>query len=132
MTPVKSTNKRQEEFKDDSLITSVCKGKLTHTLNNLIMEKVYIVYYDNGQSWEDHYVSVSKVFASLETATKYAEEKNAPLQKFTPSVSKERYESENWAEETGCGYEQFLENEQYEWLMSSDAKYYVSEEELHP
>jgi hypothetical protein len=95
------------------------------------MEKVYIVYYDNGQSWEDHYVSVSKVFASQETAQAYADEKNAPIQKFTPSVSQERYESENWAEETRCGYEQFLENEVYEWSMSRDGKYYVSEEQVH-
>ena len=96
------------------------------------MEKVYIVYYDNGQSWEDHYVSVSKVFSSLETATKYADEKNAPLRTFTPSVSVERYKNENWAEETGYTYEQFLENEQYEWLMLGDAKYYVEENDVHP
>lgn len=92
------------------------------------MENVYIVYYDNGQRWEDHQVIVNKVFASLETAQAYADEKNAPLQTFTPSVTKEKYESENWAEDTGYTYEQFVENEAQDWAMDRDAKYYVSKE----
>ena len=32
------------------------------------MEKVYLVYYDNGMSWEDHHVYVYKIFSSRESA----------------------------------------------------------------
>lgn len=96
------------------------------------MEKVYLVYYDNGQHWEDHHTYVDKVFLSKESADVYAEEKTAPLQKYTPSITEERYISENWFEDTGYTYTDFKENEQYDWSRSRDAKYYVSETDVHP
>jgi len=96
------------------------------------MEKVYLVYYDNGERWEDHHVYVDKIFLSKESADVYAEEKNAPMQKYTPSVTEERYIAENWSETNGCTYSQFIENEQYDWSMYRDAKYYVSESDVHP
>lgn len=94
------------------------------------MEKVYLVYYDNGERWEDHSVTVHKVFASKESADKYADEKNARMQTYTPSVSREKYESERWIEETGYSYDEFIENEVYDWTMCRDSKYFVSEEEV--
>jgi len=103
------------------------------------MEKVYLVYYDNGQTWEDHHVYVDKIFSSKESADKYVEEKNAPIQEYTPSITEERYISENWAEDTGYTYAGFgytyagfIENEQYDWSMHRDSKYYVSESDVHP
>jgi hypothetical protein len=92
------------------------------------MEKIYLVYYDNGQTWEDHAVSVSKVFASKESAEKYAEEKNVPIKEYTPSVTREEYN----AEEVGCSYDEFIQSEQFDWSVYRDAYYYVREEELHP
>jgi hypothetical protein len=95
------------------------------------MEKVYLVYFDNGMNYEDHYVHVSKVFASKESADKYAEEQNAPMRHFKCSVSKEDYYKQD-SEYIRSTYEEYVEMEQHEWMMLSDAKYYVSEEELHP
>jgi len=95
------------------------------------MEKVYLVYYDNGQSWEDHHVYVEKIFSSKESADLYAEEKNAPMKEYKASVTREEYISNNMAEEVGCGYDDFIQREQYEWSMNRDAKYYVSEEEVY-
>lgn len=94
------------------------------------MENVYLVYYDNGQRWEDHHVHVDKVFASKESADKYVDEKNARMQTYTPSVTKEKYESENWGEENGYTYNEFIEQDQYEWSMYLNARYYVSVEEV--
>ena len=96
------------------------------------MEKVYLVYYDNGERYEDHHVYVDKIFFSKESADVYAKEKNAPMQKYTPSITEERYISENWGEDTGYNYADFIEHEQYDWSMSRDAKYYVSESDVHP
>jgi len=96
------------------------------------METVFLVYYDNGLTYEDHYVSVDKIFSSKESAHKYAEEKNAPLQKYTPSVTEERYISENWSETTGYTYADFIENEHYEWSTNVDSRYYVSVMEVNP
>jgi hypothetical protein len=90
------------------------------------MEKVYLVYYDNGERWEDHAVRVDMIFASEEKAVEYAEQKNAEIQTYTPSVTREKYESENWDEDTRWSYDEFIENEQYDWSMMRDSKYYVS------
>lgn len=95
------------------------------------MKKVYLVYYDNGQRWEESNISVNKIFASKEDAEIYARGKNAALQIFTPSVSKEKYIAENYVEHTGYSWEEFLQSEQYDWsLESAYAKYSVSEEEV--
>ena len=96
------------------------------------MEKVYLVYYDNGQHWEDHHTYVDKVFLSKESADVYVEEKNAPMKEYKPSVTEEKYISENWFESTGNDYATFIEHEQYDWSMCRDAKYYVSEQYVHP
>ena len=96
------------------------------------MEKVYLVYYDNGQSWEDHHVYVDKIFLSKESADKYVEEKNTPIQQYIPSITEERYISENWGETTGYTYTEFIDNEMYNWSMGRDSKYYVSESDVHP
>lgn len=95
------------------------------------MENVFIVYYDNGQRWEDHSVMVHKIFSSQESATKYAEEKNTLIQTFKPSVSEEKYKADNWAEDTGCTYEDFVQNEEYDWSMTREATFYVSKEQVY-
>jgi hypothetical protein len=105
---------------------------LNTQLKPVNMEKVYLVYYDNGMSYEDHHVYVDKVFASRESADLYAEEKNAPMKEYKPSVTEEEYISNNMAEEVGCGYDDFIQWEQLDWSMHRDARYYVSEQEVHP
>lgn len=96
------------------------------------MEKVYLVYYDNGQTWEDHRVSVHKVFASKESADICAEEMNIPIKEYKPSVTREEYISNNMAEDIGWSYEDYIENEQYDWSIFRESYYFVCEEELHP
>lgn len=38
------------------------------------MDSVYLVWYDNGEDWDDRYTSVEKVFHTRESAEKYLEE----------------------------------------------------------
>jgi len=96
------------------------------------MENIYLVYYDNGLSYEDHHTYVDKVFGSKESADKYTEEKNAVVQKYTPSVTEDIYISENWRETTGYTYADFIENECYEWSINVDSRYYVTTMEVIP
>jgi len=96
------------------------------------MKKVFLVYYDNGMSYEDHYVSVNRVFGSKESAEAYAEEKNAPLREYKAPITKEEYDANNMTQEIGYTYEDYIESDQYDWMMCRDARYYVSEEEVHP
>jgi hypothetical protein len=91
------------------------------------MEKIYLVYYDNGMFYEDHHTYVDKIFSSKESAEKYAEEKNAPINEYKPSVTREEFKPE----QVGCSYEEFVRWEQLEWSMCRDERYYVREEELH-
>ncbi len=95
------------------------------------MEKVYLVYYDNGQSWEDHHTYVERIFASKESADLYAEEKNAPMKEYKASVTEEEYVFKNMAEQVGYTYDEFIQWEQLDWSIHRDARYYVSEQEVH-
>lgn len=90
------------------------------------MEKVYLVYYDNGERWEDHAVRVDMIFASEEKANEYAEQKNAKIKTYTPPVTREKYESENWHESNGYSYDDYIEQDQYDWSMMYNSRYYVS------
>lgn len=92
------------------------------------MEKVYLVYYDNGERYEDHHVYVHRVFSSKESADKYAEEQNVPIKEYKPSVTEEDFDAEG----AGCSYDEFIQSEQFDWNIGRDARYYVSEEEVHP
>jgi hypothetical protein len=96
------------------------------------MEKVYLVHYDNGMSYEDYHTYVDKIFASKESADKYAEEQNASIQEYKPSITEEEYTSKKMAGEVGCSYYEFIQWEQYEWSMNRGARYYVSEQDVHP
>jgi hypothetical protein len=96
------------------------------------MEKVYLVYYDNGQQWEDNSVTVMRVFASKENAELYVEEHNSLIRNYVPSVTKEEYIQKGYAEETHYTYEQFIDMEHYDWMMDSSANYFVREEIVHP
>jgi hypothetical protein len=97
------------------------------------MAKVYLVYFDNGQDYDDHRVHVDKVFSSLESATKYSVEKNAPIQTYIPTVSREEFFNEKKLDSNYYSYntyEEFLEEDQYDWMRESKSGYYVRTEEL--
>ena len=94
------------------------------------MEIVYIVYYDNGMDYEDHQVSVDRIFASRESADKYQNEKTQSLL-FT-IISKEDYYKQD-ADDINYSYEDFYDMTWNEWSMyQRDARYYVMECPLHP
>lgn len=95
------------------------------------MEKVYIVYYDNGMTYEDHDVSVNKIFRHKEDATAYAEKRNQDMQVFTPSISKEDYEKTPDEYNARYSYEDFCEMERDDWMSRyPHSNYYVSIEEV--
>ena len=59
-------------------------------------KKVYLVWYDNGLSYEDHYVHLSKVFSKEEDAQAFVKEKNKEepknyMEKISKGVSKSIY-----------------------------------------
>lgn len=91
------------------------------------MANVFLVHYDNGESYGDNYTRVDSIFASKESADKYAEEKNAPIRTYTPSITEEKYVSENWHEDTRMTYEEYIQDEWSDWNQYSKAHYYVTE-----
>jgi hypothetical protein len=98
------------------------------------MAKVYLVYYDNGERYEDHSLHVDKVFSSYESAKKYTVEKNAPIETYIPSLSEEEFLN---VQKSGLNYysyityEEFLENDHYDWERNSNSGYYLHTEEVH-
>lgn len=91
------------------------------------MEKVYIVYHDNGCFGDDHWVAVNKVFISKESANNYAEMKNSKLLTFNP-YTKEEWESMN----PDYDYSHYLYNAEMEYDYIKQSTYFTQEYELNP
>lgn len=93
-------------------------------------KKVYLVWYDNGLSYEDHYVHLSKVFSKEEDAQAFVKEKNKEENTYVPSLTKEEFYAKE-ADEFSCDYEQFLKNEEEYWTIYNQGTFYYSAEDLH-
>lgn len=95
------------------------------------METVYVVYYDNGQHYEEHDISVQRVFASRESADNFVNEKTQKL--IFTIESKEEYEKNLNRDEPHYSYEDYYEMQWQDWnYYCADARYYVREYAVHP
>jgi hypothetical protein len=91
------------------------------------MDKVYLVYYDNGHSYEDHDVSVDKIFLSEDSASKYVMDMNN--KGFVPSMTKEEYYSQE-EDYNVTSYEDWLIHDESFWSYYNSGKYFYSEKEV--
>lgn len=92
--------------------------------------QVYLVWYDNGLDYEDHDVSLKKIFASEEDAKAYVEEKNAAERKFVPDMTEEEYYAQD-SENIYCTYDEWVANEYYGWSYFSRGKFHMTTEEVY-
>jgi hypothetical protein len=92
------------------------------------MDKVYVVYYDNGHSYEDHDVSVDKIFLSEDSASKYVIDRNKNRD-FVTSMTKEKYYSQN-PDEITQSFEDWLFYEMSEWNFYNSGRYFYTEKEV--
>jgi hypothetical protein len=94
------------------------------------MEMIYVVYYDNGQPYEDHYTSVERIFASRESAEKFLNEK---IQNLVFNIeSKEEYEKDLNTDEPHYTYDEYYKMRWDEWhYYLGEAKYYIREYALN-
>lgn len=108
------------------------EGKHNKPLSTAVVQKIYIVYYDNGMSYEDHDVSVNRVFQSKESADRYVEQSNAAIQgPFKPSMTEEQYNNQD-PDDIHYSYEEFCQMEMQNWMMWCNAYYYVRETDVNP
>jgi hypothetical protein len=91
------------------------------------MDKVYLVYYDNGHSYEDHDVSVDKIFLSEDSASKYVMDMNN--KGFVPSMTKEEYYSQE-EDYNITSYEDWLIHDESLWNYYNCGKYFYLEKEV--
>jgi len=93
--------------------------------------KIYIVWYDNGLSYEDHNVSISRVFASFDDAKAYADERNASASKeYTPSITKKEYYDQP-SEDIYMSYEEWVDHEAYVFEYHNQGEYLITDEDVH-
>lgn len=93
--------------------------------------KIYIVWYDNGMSYEDREVTISKIFASLDDAKAYAEEQSAVIERgFKPSKTKEQYYAQP-SEDIYMSYEDWVSHEAFTFEYYNQGEYRISEEIVH-
>jgi hypothetical protein len=90
--------------------------------------KVYLVYYDNGHAYEDHDVSVVKIFLSEDSASKCVIDRNNNRE-FVPSMTKHEYYSQD-PEEIGQSYEDWLKYAKSSWDFYNCGKYFYLEAEV--
>lgn len=97
------------------------------------MEIVYVVYYDNGLDYEDHNVSVQKIFASRESADKFVHEKTQKTLEFDIE-SREEYEKNLDKDDPHqYSYDDYYKMQWDEWnYYLANARYYVLEYPVHP
>jgi hypothetical protein len=93
--------------------------------------KIYIVWYDNGLSYEDHNISISKVFASFDDAKAYADERNTSTSKeYVPSITKEEYYSQP-SEDIYMSYEDWVDHEAYVFEYHNQGQCLITDEDVH-
>ena len=90
--------------------------------------KVYVVYYDNGHAYEEHDVSVSKIFLSEDSASKYVIDRNNNRE-FVPSMTKHEYYSQD-EDCIGQSYEDWLMYEKSSWDYYNCGRYFYSQTEV--
>jgi hypothetical protein len=92
------------------------------------MDKVYVVYYDNGHSHEERDVSVSKIFLSENGAVNYIIQKNYNNE-FVPSMTKQEFYSQD-VDNIRQTYEDWLLYEKSSWDYNNCGRYFYSETEV--
>jgi hypothetical protein len=90
--------------------------------------KVYVVYYDNGHAYEEHDVSVDKIFLSEDSASKYVIDKNNNKE-FVPSMTKQEFYSQDVDDITQT-YEDWLLYESSSWHYHNCGRYFYSQTEV--
>jgi len=75
--------------------------------------KVYVVFYDNGRSSEDHDINLDRIFLSEDSASKYVIDKNSNRGS-SPSMTKEEYYSQD-EKYISQSYEEWLYYETLDW-----------------
>lgn len=95
-----------------------------------IKNKVYLVWYDNGQAYEAHHIYLYKVYSREEDAQAHVDRENEKNKYFAPSMTKAEYYAQN-PDDITCLYEQFVEQEWDYWTFENCGKYYYTEQEVH-
>lgn len=94
------------------------------------MEIVYVVYEDNGMAYEDHQVSVERIFASRESAEKFRDEKTLSI--VFKIISKEDYYQGN-TDDIMYTYEDYYEMEWQDWNQyQANSRYFITEHPINP
>lgn len=94
------------------------------------MNKIFAVYYDNGQSYEDNARNIVSVFASIEGAESFVLEKNKTLI-FVPSMTEEEFIKERGIENRN-DYEHLYYTEEREHDYMYGGYYFINEYEVNP
>lgn len=95
-----------------------------------IKNKVYLVWYDNGQPYADHHVYLCKVYSREENAQAHVDRENEKNKNYVPSMTKAEYYAQN-PDDITCLYEQFVEQERDYWAFENTGKYYYTLQTVH-
>ncbi len=92
------------------------------------MNQVFAVWYDNNLQYEDHDVSLCKLFASKDDASSFVAERTALLTNFKPDMTEEEY---NAQDHIYCSYAQWVEDQRHMHAYFNQGQYFITEEEVN-
>jgi hypothetical protein len=91
---------------------------------------VYVVFHDNGMSYEDNQIYVSDVFENEKDAQACVDDNNHRLRNYCSSMTKAEYYAQA-PEDISWDYERFLEIEESNHYMYSDGNFYFTSFKLN-
>jgi hypothetical protein len=98
-------------------------------INKHTANQVFAVWYDNGLSYEEHNVSLCKLFASKDDASSFVAERTALLTNFTPDMTEEQYNAQD-PDDIYCSYVQWVEDQRHMHAYFNQGQYFISEEDV--
>jgi hypothetical protein len=94
------------------------------------MNQVFAVWYDNGLSYEEHDVSLCKLFASKENASSFVAESTASLTNFKPDMTEEEYNAQD-PDDIYCSYAQWVEDQRHMHAYFNQGHYFITDEDIN-
>jgi hypothetical protein len=94
------------------------------------MDQVFAVWYDNNLQYEDHDVSLCKLFAKKDDALSFIVERKALVTEFKPDMTEEEYNAQD-PDYIYCSYEQWVEDQLNMYRYFNQGQYFITEEEIN-
>jgi hypothetical protein len=94
------------------------------------MNQVFAVWYDNNLQYEDHDVSLCKLFAKKDDALTFAAKQTKLLTDFKPDMTEEEYNAQD-PNDIYYSYAEWVEDQRHTHAYFNQGQYFITEEDVN-